>query len=86
MKNIKDMKWLKLGAAAFLSVGLLTGCVDDDDGDVDVITPPGEVDENEGDVNVTVPPGDVDENDGTDADVDVNVDEDVDDKTNDDGK
>jgi hypothetical protein len=59
LKITSDMKWLKLGAAAFLSVGMLAGCVDDD-GDVDVITPP----------------GDVDTDDGTDADIDVDVDDD----------
>ena len=54
------MKWLKFGAVAFLSVGMLAGCVDDDDRDVDVITPP----------------GNVDTDDGTDADIDVDVDDD----------
>jgi hypothetical protein len=55
LETTKDMKWLKLGAAAFLSVGMLAGCADGDD--VDVINPPGDVDTDDGtdaDVDVDV--------------------------------
>ena len=31
IKSIADQKWWKIGAAAFLSVGLLTACGDGDD-------------------------------------------------------
>jgi hypothetical protein len=42
----EDKKWLKLGAAAFLSVGLLAACADgEDDTDVDVDNPPADVDD-----------------------------------------
>lgn len=70
LKITKDMKWLKLGAAAFLSVGMLAGCADDDDGDV----------------NITPPPADIDTDDGTDADINVDVDDTNDEDINDDGK
>lgn len=37
----EDKKWMKLGAATFLSVGLLAACGDGkDDVDVDVNNPP----------------------------------------------
>ncbi|MFC5588308.1 hypothetical protein ACFPRA_05400 [Sporosarcina soli] len=72
----EDKKWLKAGATALLTAGLLAGCVDDDDDgntDVDVNTPPPvEVFPDDGvddtDINV-----DVDED--TDANIDSNEDE-----------
>lgn len=65
MKLITDKKWLKLGAATFLSVGLLAACADgEDDTDVDVNNPPADVEDG------------VD--DGTDTNVDLDVDDDTD--------
>lgn len=67
----EDKKWLKLGAAAFLSVGLLAACGDgEDDTDVDVDTPPadGEVDDGT-DTDV-----DLDMEDGTDSETDTETD------------
>lgn len=63
----EDKKWLKLGAATFLSVGLLAACGDgEDDVDVDVDNPPADV--NDG--------SDVDMDDGTDVDLDDGTDAD----------
>ena len=58
----ENKKWMKLGAATFLSVGLLAACADgEDDTDVDVNNPPADVDDGV--------------NDGTDTDVDLDVDD-----------
>ncbi len=54
---LKNKKWLKVGAAAFMSVTMLAACGDGEDDDVDLITPP----------------EDVNENDGTESDVDVDM-------------
>ncbi|AMQ04639.1 MULTISPECIES: hypothetical protein [Sporosarcina] len=72
LKLTGEKKWLKLGAATILSVGMLAACGDgEDDVDVDVNNPVEDVDPNDGtDTNV-----DVDTDDGTDADVDVDTDE-----------
>jgi len=75
MKLTGEKKWLKLGAATILSVGMLAACGDgEDDVDVDVNNPVEDVDPSDGtDTNV-----DVDTDDGTDADVDVDKDDDAD--------
>lgn len=67
----EDKKWLKLGAAAFLSVGLLAACGDgDDDTDLDVNNPPADTDVDDGtDTDV-----DLDVDDGTDTDADTETD------------
>ncbi|WP_342539412.1 DNA primase [Sporosarcina sp. FSL K6-1540] len=72
LKLTGEKKWLKLGAATILSVGMLAACGDsEDDVDVDVNNPVEDVDPNDGtDTNV-----DVDTDDGTDADVDVDTDD-----------
>lgn len=72
LKLTGEKKWLKLGVATILSVGMLAACGDgEDDVDVDVNNPVEDVDPNDGtDTNV-----DVDTDDGTDADVDVDTDD-----------
>ncbi len=73
----ENKKWLKLGAATFLSVGLLAACGDgEDDTDVDVNNPPADVEDgvNDGtDTNV-----DLDVDDGTDTDTGTDFDNDSD--------
>ncbi|HJF33425.1 MAG TPA: DNA primase [Sporosarcina psychrophila] len=66
-----EKKWLKLGAATLLSVGMLAACGDkDDDVDVDVNKPVEDVTPDDGtDTNV-----DLDTDDGTDTDVDLDAD------------
>ncbi|MDW0115620.1 hypothetical protein QTL97_01545 [Sporosarcina thermotolerans] len=62
----EDKKWLKLGAATFLSVGLLAACADgEDDTDVDINNPPADVEDGT-DTNV-----DLDVDDGSDTDTDT---------------
>ncbi|CAM3060595.1 DNA primase [Filibacter tadaridae] len=70
MKLTGEKKWLKLGAAAMLSIGMLAACGDDDD---------------DTNVNVDNPPADVETDDGTDSDVNVDIDENLDDEDVDDG-
>lgn len=70
----EDKKWLKLGAAAFLSVGLLAACGDgEDDTDVDVNNPPADVDDGVNDGTDT--DVDLDVDDGTDTDLDTDTDD-----------
>lgn len=58
-----ELKWLKLSAAALLSVGMLAACGDGEDDDVNVINPPGNEDtDDETDVDVDL--DDEDDNDG----------------------
>lgn len=78
-----DKNWMKISAAALLSVGVLAGCGDgDDDTDVDVNNPaPAEVvpDDGGNDTDVDVnnqAPAEVVPDDGVDdTDIDVDVDE-----------
>jgi hypothetical protein len=84
LKLTEEKKWLKLGAATLLSVGMLAACGDgEDDVDVDVNDPVEDVnpgDDVDTDVDVIPDDGtdtdvDVDTDDGTDADVDVDTDD-----------
>jgi hypothetical protein len=59
-----EKKWLKLGAATLLSVGMLAACGDGDDDDVDV--------------DVNHPVEDVNPDDGTDSNVDVDIEDESD--------
>ncbi|QNK86620.1 DNA primase [Sporosarcina sp. resist] len=59
-----EKKWLKLGAATLLSVGMLAACGDGDDDDVDV--------------DVNEPVEDVNPEDGTNRDVDLDTDDETD--------
>jgi len=83
LKLTGEKKWLKLGAATILSVGMLAACGDgEDDVDVDVNDPVEDVNPSDGtdtDVDADTDDGtdadvDVDTDDGTDADVDVDTD------------
>lgn len=75
-------KWLKLGAAAFLSVGMLTACggddSDSDDGGQNIVPPNtgDELDDDERDGNVDTDPD-------TEIDTDTDDDEDSDDDSED---
>ncbi|NYF24449.1 hypothetical protein [Sporosarcina sp. JAI121] len=88
LKLTGEKKWLKLGAATLLSVGMLAACGDGDEDDVnvDVNEPVEDVNPDDGtdtDVDVDTDDGtdtdvDVDTDDGTDTDVDVEGDDDGD--------
>ena len=71
-KIIGEKKWLKVGAAAVLSIGLLSACGDGDNDDTDI--------------NVNDPVDDVELNDDMNDDVDLNDDnnDDLDDNLEDD--